>query len=87
MLNQYKILLKSQNLLKSPRECMGFPGGSDYKEYAYSWDTWVWSLCWEDPLEKEMTTPPVSYLEKSMDRGAWRAIVHAVTKSQTQYRD
>ena len=24
-----------------------------------------------------------SYLENSMDRGAWRAIVHEVTKSQT----
>ena len=20
------------------------------------WETWVWSLGWEDPLEKEMTT-------------------------------
>ena len=20
------------------------------------WETWVQSLCWEDPLEKEMTT-------------------------------
>ena len=20
------------------------------------WETWVWSLCWEDPLEKEMAT-------------------------------
>ena len=25
-----------------------------------------------------------SYLENSMDRGAWRAIVHGVAKSQTQ---
>ena len=25
-----------------------------------------------------------SYLENSMDKGAWRAIVHGVTKSQTQ---
>ena len=25
-----------------------------------------------------------SYLENSMDRGAWQAIVHGVTKSQTQ---
>ena len=25
-----------------------------------------------------------SYLENSMDRGAWQTIVHGVTKSQTQ---
>ena len=57
MLNQYKILLKPQNLLKPPRECTGFPGGSDSKKSAYNWETWVWSLGWEDPLEKEMATP------------------------------
>ena len=27
-----------------------------------------------------------SYLENPMDRGAWRAIVHGVTKSQTQLK-
>ena len=32
---------------------------------------------------------PLQYscLENSMDRGAWRAIVHGVTKSQTQLND
>jgi len=44
-------------------------------------ETWVWSLGWEDPLEKEMAN--YSCLENSMDRGAWRATVHGVTKSQT----
>ena len=28
-----------------------------------------------------------SYLENPMDRGAWQAIVHGVTKSQTQLSD
>ena len=28
--------------------------------------------------------PQYSCLENSMDRGAWRAVVHGVTKSQTQ---
>ena len=28
-----------------------------------------------------------SYLENSMDRGAWWAIVHRVTKSRTRLRD
>ena len=44
-------------------------------------NTWVQSLGQEDPLEKEMATPtPVSYLRNTMDRGAWQATVHGVTK-------
>ena len=44
-------------------------------------NTWVQSLGWEDPLEKEMATPtPVSYLRNTMDKGAWQATVHGVTK-------
>ena len=31
-----------------------FPGGSDSKEPAVTWETWVRSLGWEDPIEKEM---------------------------------
>ena len=46
----------------------------------------VQSLGWEDPLEKGMAGYPLQYscLENSMDRGAWRATVHGVTKSQTR---
>ena len=40
----------------------------------------VQSLGKGDPLEKEMTTPQYSWLENSMDRGAWRATVHGVAK-------
>ena len=32
-------------------------------------------------------TLPYSCLENSMDRGAWRATVHGVAKSQTQLSD
>ena len=35
---------------------LSFPGGSDGKESACNEETWVWSLGWEDPLEKEMAT-------------------------------
>ena len=35
---------------------MGFPGGSEGKESACNAETWVQSLGWEDPLEKEMAT-------------------------------
>ena len=34
---------------------LGFPGGLDGKEFAMQ-KTQVRSLCWEDPLEKGMTT-------------------------------
>ena len=45
-------------------------------------ETWVQSLGWEDPLEKQMAThSSYSCLENSMDRGAWWATVHGVTKS------
>ena len=37
----------------------GFPGGSDGKESTCSEETWVRSLCWEDPLEKGMVCPLV----------------------------
>ena len=35
---------------------MGFPGGSVVKNPPADQETWVWSLGWEDPLEKEMAT-------------------------------
>ena len=43
---------------------------------------WVWSLGWEDPLEKEMANPlQYSCLENSMDRGAWQATVHGIPRN------
>ena len=57
------------------------------------WETWVQSQGWKDPLEKGMTTLLHYFcilylqyfcLENSMDRGAWRAIVHGVPKSWTR---
>ena len=44
-------------------------------------DTWVWSLCWEDPLEKEMAThSSILAWRIPMDRGGWQATVHGVTQ-------
>ena len=49
-------------------------------------ETWVQSLGWEDPLEKEMTTHPSIlgildiFLKNSMDRGAWLSTVHGVSR-------
>ena len=48
-------------------------------------DTWVGSLGWEDPLKEGMATySSILAWRISMDRRAWRATVHEVTKSQTQ---
>jgi len=67
---------------------LGFLGGSVGKESAYSagvQETQVRSLGQEDPL-KEGTAIHFSILawRNPMDRGAWRAAAHRVTKSQTQ---
>ena len=58
------------------------------KNLSAMWETWVWSLGWEDPQEEGMATHS-SILAWSipMDRGAWQAIVHRVSKSQTQLKD
>ena len=55
------------------------------KNFPAMWETWVRSLGWKDPLEKGMAGYPLPYscLENSMDRGAWWATVHGVTKIQT----
>ena len=48
-------------------------------------ETWVLSLDWEDTLEKEKAThSSILVWSISMDRGAWPATVHGVTKSQTR---
>ena len=48
-------------------------------------ETWIRSLGWEDPLEKRKATlSNILAWRIPMDRGAWQAIVHGVTKSQTR---
>ena len=51
-------------------------------------ETWVGSLGWVDPLEEGMGTHSnILAWRILMDRGAWRATVHGVTKSQTRLSD
>ena len=38
---------------------MVLPGGSTDKELPAMWETWVRSLGWEDPLEKQRQPSPV----------------------------
>ena len=51
-------------------------------------EIWVQSLGQEDPLGKEMATHSSIFAWKNpMDKGAWWATVHGVTKSQTPLSD
>ena len=51
-------------------------------------ETWIQSLGWEDPLEEGMAThSSILAWRIPLDRGAWWATVHGVTKSQTQLHD
>ena len=80
----------------SPGEGIGYP-------LQYSWaslvaqrvknlpamrETWVGSLVWEDLLKDSMAIhSSILAWRIPVDRGAWRAAVHGVTKSQTGLSD
>ena len=44
-------------------------------------EIWVWSLDWEEPLEKGMTAHSSVLVWEHWDRGAWRATVRGVSES------
>ena len=51
-------------------------------------ETWDQSLGWEDPLKEGMETRSgIPTWRIPMDRGAWQAIFHGVTKSWTPLSD
>ena len=66
--------------LKGGRCTLGFPGGPEIKNPPAMQETWVGSLGWEDTLRRKWQSTPVSCLEYSMEKGAWQATVHGVTK-------
>ena len=52
------------------------------------WETWVLSLGWDDRLEEGMATHfSILAWRIPMNRGAWRATIHGVAKSQTRLSD
>ena len=64
---------------------MGFPGGSDGKESACSaGDLGLKRGLGRSLVEGNGYSLQYSCLENPMDRGAWQAIVHGVTKNQTR---
>ena len=76
---------------RSAGEGIGYPLQYSWASLVYQlvknppamWETWVWSLGWEDSLGEEKGYPlQYSSLENSMD-----SIVHRVAKSWTRLRD
>ena len=64
---------------------LGFRGGSDGKESPYNaGDPCSMPGLGRSPREGNGYPFQYSYLENSMDRGAWQATVHEVTKSHTK---
>ena len=57
------------------------------KESATMQETWVQYLCGKIPGGGNGNASHYSYLENPMDRGAWQAAIHGVTKNQTQLSD
>ena len=67
-----------------PLHLWGFPGGSVVKTPPAMWETMVWSLGWEDPLEKGMNGYPLQYshLENFMDYNLQASSVHGVFQAR-----
>ena len=67
---------------------MGFPGGSDGKDPpSNAGDQGLISGSRRSSRGGHHSPLQYSFLENPLDRGAWQATVHRVTKSQTQLSD
>ena len=76
----------------SPGEGIGYPLQYSWaslvaqivKNLPSMWETWVRSLGWEDPLEEGMAThSSILAWAIPMEKGAWRATIYGVARSQT----
>ena len=81
---------------RSPGEGIGYPLQDSWaslvaltvKNPPAMGEIWVQSLDWEDPLEEGMATLSSSLAWRNpMDRGAWRATDHGITKTWTGLSD
>ena len=80
----YKLAWGSESYLPLSNEENSFPGGSVVKNLPAKQEMQARSLGWEDPLEEDTAIhSSVLAWRIPMDRGAWWATVHGVTKSQT----
>ena len=91
MLKKYLSTPKSQRCSVSILTLLshlGFPGGSDGKESpCNAGDPGSIPGLGRSPGDGNGNPLQYSYLEISMDRGAWQATVHGVAKSRTQLSD
>ena len=85
MLSELSRTHKKQILLGFTYEIpRGFPGSSPGKESTCNAGDLGSILVWEDPLDEGMATlSSILAWRISMDRGAWQATVHRISKSQT----
>ena len=75
-------VVSNSTRIKCP--CIGFPSGSDSKEFAFNVGDTDWIPgSGRSPGEGHGNPLQYSCLENPMDRGAWQATVHGVIKSQT----
>ena len=84
----YISLNKIHEILVNHPISFGFPGGSDGKSVCLQcgrprFDPWVGKF----PGEGNGNPPQYSCLENPMGKGAWKATVHGVAKSQTRLSD
>ena len=84
-------IIISNNWIAFPlRDVEGFPSGASGKESTCQcrkprrceFDPWVRKNTWN----RKGQPTPVFLPENPVDRGAWQAVVHGVTKSQTQLK-
>ena len=76
---------------RSPGEGIGYPLQYSWaslvaqlvKNPPVMWEAWVWSLSWEDPLEKGKATHSSILAWKI----PWACIVHGIAKNQTWLSD
>ena len=82
--------------VRSPGEQIGYPFQYSWASLVAQmvdnppaiWETWVWSLGWEDHQEEGMETySSILAWRISMDRGAWQAAVHGAPKNWTRLSD
>ena len=73
-------VLKNQYL--NTKQYLGFLVAQTVKNLPATWEMWVPSLGWEDPLEEGMAThSSILAWRIPMDRGVWQAVVHGLQRA------